>query len=165
MAKISVDLGIQVKDGPVMKAARTIEADAYDKLDVPLAPGAEKTYEIQPSGAAGAVKLLLVQSSFYSGKKDADGKEITGTITYSIGAVVKDQVLDQPLLFLGSGVLSALGPPQKISFKDTYPAVKKAAQGSEEKDVDLTEVNTAYLSILVGRDATATPPPPPTPGA
>jgi hypothetical protein len=137
---ISVKLSVQIPSGPMIQTARTVTVDAYEKIDLSLPPGSDKEVTL-PSGLTGKVKLLLIQSSLYNGKTASE------KITYSIGDTIKDRTLDEPQIFLGIGAIDALGPPAKLTFKNAYPKT----DDTKKPPADLTETNTALLSILIGR--------------
>jgi hypothetical protein len=139
---ISVKLSVQIPSGPMIQTARTIAVDAYEKIELPLPPDSGKEVIVTlPSGLTGKVKLLLIQSSLYNGKAP------TEKITYSIGDKIKERPLDEPQIFLGIGAINDLGPPATITFKNTYPKT----DDTKKPPVDLTQANTALLSILIGR--------------
>lgn len=148
MTEINVRLSVQIPDGPTIQTARTVDVDAYEKIEVALPPNAGKnaTVAIDVLGVATKVKLLLIQSSLYSSTR--------GDITWSIGDKITDRKLGEPQLFLGSEAIDALGldQPVKIKFKNTYPA-KEAPVKEDDPEKDLSKENTANLSILVGRVA------------
>lgn len=124
-------LRAEVAGAGTSSATHTIEAEAYDRIDVTVPTGAPNTatVQVQPGGA-GQVQLLLVTASAYP----ADG---TGAaqLTYAVdGGSSID--LDAPLLVVGSGAVGLLGDVNEIVFTN-----------DSDEPID--------VSILVGRDATA----------
>lgn len=153
MAKIDVTLKVQVQDGPIINDSTSLDIEASGKIDVLLPPGTVNTplvVEVQPSAAAGQVKLVMVKSSLYSDSAN-DQK-----ITYSVDGLDKEIELDQPHLYLGSGAVSTLGdaPPKLLKFKNTYPTTLPANEEAGTPEEDVSEKYTAQITILVGRDAT-----------
>ncbi|MFN6570947.1 hypothetical protein [Dendronalium sp. ChiSLP03b] len=132
MAKVNVTLTVQVVGGPTINEAKELVVEAYDKIDVVIEPDKEKSIEVQPSEGK-RIGFLVIKSSVYSDST----KNIK--ITYGIDDAGKIE-LDQPHLYLGSGVVSLLG---------NEPKILKFKNASENKPE-----NKAELEILVGRDAT-----------
>ncbi len=121
MAKVNVTLTVQVGGGPTINEATALVVEAYDKIDIVIEPGKEISVEVQPSEGK-RISFLLIKSSIYT------------NVTYGITS--SEQIkLDQPHFYLGSGIVSLLGDPKVLKFKN----------GSE---------NNAQLEILAGRDAT-----------
>lgn len=128
---INWSLNVQISGGPKISVSQTVKVEAYDKIGVTVANGADgEDIEVQPGGA-GQVKALIIQSSKYS----AD-------LTYSVNAAVvnpDDRVkLDALQALIGEGAVGLLGitpPPQTLYFyNDTGEDVS--------------------IQILVGRKAT-----------
>ena len=61
-------LNLEIQSGPKAEIANTVQVDAYDRIQVTVpdttASPAATTIDIQP-GAAGKVKVLLIQSNRY----------------------------------------------------------------------------------------------------
>ena len=131
--KIDWNLNVIVAGGPKTSVSRSVEVDAYDKIEVTVPkkgdPGADaKKVSVQPSGA-GKVKFLLITSTLYDEK-----------LTYKVdgGNEIK---LDAPQLFTGAGLVGLLNNTQKeFVFKN---------------DVDPPKAAPAAIQILVGRSAEA----------
>ena len=122
---INVTLNMQVSDGPKVNISKSIDVDAYTKIDVAIPNDSQDvTVEVQPGGV-GDVKFLLISSDIYG-----------AALTYSGDAGVTTIAMDQPHLFLGSGGAQVSGAPQSIIFNN-----------------GLAEGN-ANITIVVGRDAT-----------
>jgi hypothetical protein len=120
---INVTLSVQVVEGPSLAAFRTINVDAYDKIQVTIAPGAGKVVEVQP-GPAGRVQLLVITSS-----------EFGDLLTYKVNNTGSDVKLDGEQIFIGDGAVGLLGAdPQTLAFTNGLA-----------NDVD--------VAILVGRNA------------
>lgn len=122
-------LRVEVAGSGTSSATHTVEAEAYDRIDVTVPTGTPNTatVEVQP-GAAGQVQLLLVTASAYP--EDAG----TAQLTYAVdGGTSID--LDAPLLMVGAGTIGLLGDVNEIVFTN-----------DSDEPVD--------VSILVGRDAT-----------
>lgn len=128
--KINWTHNSQVVNGPKVTGSGTVEADAYDNIEVtvPAKVGTTNgvlTVDVQP-GAAGKVKFLLVKSDRYA------------DLTYDIDADpdLAGIKLDAQLLLVGEGALAmAGGAPQTFKFTNA---------GSQ----------AANVQILVARDAT-----------
>lgn len=121
-------LRVEVAGASTSSATHTIEAEAYDRIQIVVPAGDSATVQVQPGGA-GQVQLLLVTASAYP--VDAG----TVQLTYAVdGGTAID--LDAPLLVTGSGAVSLLGDVNQIAFTNDSAA-----------DVEVI--------IVVGRDATA----------
>lgn len=123
---INVTLSVQVVEGPSIAATRTIDVDAYDKIQVRIEQGAAgKVVEVQPGGA-GRVQLLVITSS-----------EFSELLTYKVNNAGADVILDAEQVFMGDGGVSLLGAvPETLAFTNALA-----------NDVDVV--------ILVGRNASA----------
>lgn len=122
---IVLAVGVTVAGGPKIGLNRTIEVDAYDKINVTVPDGASGLeVELQPGGS-GQVGFLLVSSSQYG-----------DDLTYTVDGGTADHVLDQPHLLTGTGAVAMLSDaPSKLSFDN--------ALGDD-----------AQIQVLIGRDAT-----------
>jgi hypothetical protein len=142
MATINLALNVQVVGGPTVLISKPISVEAYDKIEVLIDTGVtEKTVEIQPGGTT-QVSFLLIESSVYSSALNYVFSEVVSEVVNE--EVSKDSsaiALDQPHVYLGMGVVSALGVAPK-NLKFTNNSGKQAAIG-----------------ILVGRNATPAPAP------
>lgn len=123
-------LRVEVAGARTSSATHTIDAEAYDRIDVTVPTGTPNTatVEVQPGGT-GQVQLLLVTASAYP--IDGGAAELTYTVDggSSIG-------LDAPLLVVGASAVGLLGDVNEIVFTN-----------DSDEDID--------VSIVVGRDATA----------
>lgn len=123
-------LRVEVAGAGTSSATHTVEAEAYDKIEITVPTGSPNTatVDVQPGGA-GQVQVLLVTASDYP----VDGSG-AAQLTYTVdGGSAID--LDAPLLVTGSGAVGLLGSVNQIEFTN---------DSDEEVDV----------SIVVGRDAT-----------
>jgi hypothetical protein len=124
--KISVLLNVQVVGGPKISEAKTLDVQAYDKIDVTIADGAaDEDVEIQPGGA-GQVQFLLIRSDQYGDK-----------LTYKVNSAgASPVILDAQHVLIGAGAVGLLGAaPTKLLFSNALGKV-------------------ATVHILVGRKAT-----------
>jgi hypothetical protein len=122
-------LRVEVAGSSTSSATHSIEAEAYDRIDIVVPAGDNRTVEVQPGGT-GQVQLLLITAAEYP--NDGAG---TNLLVYTVdGGSSID--LDAPLLLVGAGAVGLLGDVNEIVFTNNFTA-------------DLT------VSILVGRDATA----------
>jgi hypothetical protein len=128
LEKINWTVNIQVMGGPAISETKTIEVDAYDKIDVVIEDGTtDKEVQVQP-GSTG-VQFLMIKTDNYGDKlkyKVNDGTSSTSDIN-----------LDSPVhLFIGSGSIGLFGKaPIKFLFSNSLG-------------------KNAAVNILVGRDAT-----------
>ncbi|MBG1267332.1 hypothetical protein [Nostoc sp. WHI] len=146
MSIINVGLSIQVEGVPQIPVPNVkIEVEAYDKIEVSVKAGSDLIVDVQPGEKA--VSFLLIKSSIYTSANAADDKKLT----YQPDG--KSAInLDNPQVSLGvESIAALLGKVQKITFSNKLA-------GSEGK-----ESETAVIEVLVGRDATPTPAPSPTP--
>ena len=122
-------LRVEVAGASTSSATHEVEAEAYDRIDIVVPAGDNRTVEVQPGGA-GQVQLLLITAAEYP--NDGAG---TNLLVYTVdGGSSID--LDAPLLLVGAGAVGLLCDVNEIVFTNNFTA-------------DLT------VSILVGRDATA----------
>lgn len=123
-------LRVEVAGAGTASATHTLEAEAYDKIDVTVPTGSPNTatVQVQPGGS-GQVQLLFITAAAYP--EDGSG---TAQLSYTVdggGA----QTLTAPLLVVG-GAVALLGSVNQIVFTN-----------DSTEEIDIT--------ILVGRDATA----------
>jgi PDZ domain-containing secreted protein len=124
--KINWTQNSQVVNGPKVAGTGTVEADAYDNVEVTVAGGATVAVEVQPAAAAGKVKFLLIKSDNYT------------ALSYKIAeaATLGDVNLDAQLLLVGEGALKMVGgAPKTFTFTNG---------GTDD----------ANVQILVARNAT-----------
>ena len=124
---INWSFSIAAVNGPRISGSDTLEVDAYDKVNVALAAGAtDIDVEVQPSAAAGRVRVLSIASTSYD-----------SGITFSADAGTTNFPLDGPVVLIGSGAVELLADaPQTLRFSNTT---------ADDVTVD----------ILVGRDPSA----------
>lgn len=120
---------IKVPNGPSLSLNRTLEVDAYDKIDILLPKGqTNKLIELQQSEEP-KIEFLLIKSDFY-------GKDLVYKLSNLSDATAF--VLDEPLLLTGKGAISLFGAvPTKLYFTNS-------TSGDEAKDIK--------IEILVGRN-------------
>src|SRR5215218_4057138 len=112
--KINWTLNVQVVGGPKMAASKTVEVDAYDKIQVTVAVEEVKEVEVQPGTKKGRVQFLLINSDQFGDNDD--------TLTYQVDD--GDPIaLDAPQLFVGDGAVGSLGktpddPPKILTFSN-----------------------------------------------
>lgn len=122
-------LRVEVAGASTSSATHTVEAEAYDRIEITVPAGDSETVQVQPGGP-GQVQLLLVTASAYP--DDGGG---TAQLTYTVdGGSSID--LDAPLLVTGRGAVGLLGGVGEIVFNNA-------------------SADDVAVSILVGRDATA----------
>ncbi len=123
-------LRVEVAGAGTSSATHTLEAEAYDQIDVTVPTGSPNTatVQVQPGGS-GQVQLLFITASAYP----VDGSG-TAQLSYTVDGGGSN-ALTAPLLAVG-GAVALLGSVNQIVFTNDSP---------EEIDI----------SILVGRDATA----------
>lgn len=134
MAVINWALNLQIVDGPSLVISKSKVVEAYDKIEVTIAPGSSKqAIEIQP-GSADHLNLLLIKSSVYDPKLSYLVSDGTTDSSTSI-------TLDEPHFYLGVGAVSIFGlAPKILKFTNSLSAADPASK--------------ATIEILVGRDAT-----------
>lgn len=93
---INITVSAKIKSGPIISFSESLNVDAYDKLDVTVAPGAPSTIQLLPLGTT-SVHFLLIQSSQYSDQ-----------ISYMVNGAGSTIILDTPQNFIGLGSLAAL---------------------------------------------------------
>lgn len=132
--KINWILNIQVIGGPRISESKTMEVEAYDKIEVKIDNGASDR-EIEVSPGEGTVQFLLIKTDHYGNGlqyKVNNGSTSSNPI-----------ILDEPVhLFMGAGSVGSLGiVPIKLLF-------------TNELGEDV------LIHILIGRDATPNYPTP-----
>jgi hypothetical protein len=123
---IIVTIKVSVANGPNLMISQTVNADAYDKIDVLVPNGSTKmSIELQPN-STGKVKFLLLSCDQYSDK-----------LTYTVNAAGSTYKLDGPYLLSGAGAVDLLDPaPTSLVLTN-----------SSGQD--------AQVGILIGRDVTS----------
>ena len=126
-------LRVEVTGSGTSSATHTVQAEAYDKIEITVPTGSPNTatVDVQPGGAD-QVQLLMITASAYPMDGSGDAQ-----LTYSMDG--GDSVaLDAPVLLVGSGAVGLLGTVNQMVLTN---------ESDEEIDV----------SIVVGRDATPAP--------
>src|SRR5262245_43437101 len=128
MEKINYSCTLQVKAGPSIPIAGTLDVDGYEKLDitVPAAVGntaGSADVAVAP-GALSAVKLLIITASTYD-----------GSVRFQTSGGANAIALDGPVTLIGSAAVGLLGSPL-----DTLTLTNTAA-------------SPATVQILAGRVA------------
>jgi hypothetical protein len=138
MTTVTFSANVQVPGGPQLGFSRSIEVEAYDRIDVTLEPQGSGApwvdVQIQPS-AANKVLILALTSNLF----DPD-------IAYEISDGTTDSAeikLDQPQVFTGGAIELFTVAPKIIKFKNEL---------AMPTPPDLT--TTAKVTIFVGRKAT-----------
>jgi len=132
---ISWKLSLEVQSGPNITVTNTVQADAYDRIEVKVpnstaASSTPTTIDVQP-GTTGKVKLLLIRSSKYGDNLKYKVHENAGT--------TPERVLNDAVFLVGAGGLELLEDANK-------PLDKLFVTNKTGQDV--------VLEILVGRSAT-----------
>jgi hypothetical protein len=162
MPNINVGLNVQVEGGPQVPVPPIkLNIEAYDKVEISVAPGDEVSVDIQPGDQG--VSFLLIKSSVYTPPDAAKDKKLTyepeGKSAIS---------LSTPQIFLGAdSIATLLGSVKKIKFSNklevaTTPATP-AVPATPPPAVPAIPAPPAVIEILVGRDATPPPTVPATP--
>jgi hypothetical protein len=129
---ISWKLNVEIQSGPNIIITNTVQADAYDRIEVKIpdstaAPTAT-TVDVQP-GVAGKVKLLLIRSTKYG-----------NNLKYKVhDNTTPERVLNDAVFLVGAGSLDLLEDP-------AAPLDKLLVTNTTGQD--------AVLEIIVGRNAT-----------
>lgn len=128
---ISWKLTVEIQSGPNIIVTNTVQADAYDRIEVKVpdstAVPAATTVDVQP-GAAGKVKLLLIRSTRYGNNLKYKVHDNTTT----------ERVLNDAIFLVGAGSLDLLEDA-------TAPLDKLLVTNTTGQDV--------VLEIIVGRNA------------
>jgi hypothetical protein len=142
MAKsIQWSVTVQVGGQTELSLSRATSVEAVDSIDVEIlgtadtdGPDSDREVEIQPSSLAGQVTFFAISTDNYG--------DDTHFLSYKVNADSNPSFrLDQPLILVGSGAVSALDAAPSSLF------VTSSLSGN------------ATLRVLIGRDAT----PPPSP--
>jgi len=131
--KIKWSFTIEVVGGPKISDSKTLELEAYDKIQVTVPSDAtNKDVQIQPGGT-GQVVFLLIRSTLY------DDTQLTYKVKDSSGEGATEYKLDAPQMLIGKGSVNMLEKaPSSLIFKN---AIANNNEG-------------ATIDIFVGRDAT-----------
>jgi hypothetical protein len=129
---ISWKLNVEIQSGPNIIVVNTVQADAYDRIEVKIpdstASPTATTVDIQP-GAAGKIKLLLIRSTRYG-----------NNLKYKVhDNTTPERVLNDAVFMVGAGSLDLLEDA-------TAPLDKLLVTNTTGQDV--------VLEIIVGRSAT-----------
>jgi hypothetical protein len=162
MPNINVGLNVQIEGGPQVPVPPIkLNIEAYDKIEISVAPDSEVSVDIQPGDKG--VSFLLIKSSVYTPPDAADLKKLT----YEPEG--KSPInLSTPQIFLGAdSIATLLGAVKKIKFSNklavTTPPATPAVPATPPAAAPAIPP-PVVIEILVGRDATPPPPPPgPTP--
>jgi len=134
---MSWKLNVEIQSGPNIIVTNTVQADAYDRIEVKIpdstAHPTPTTVDVQP-GAAGKTKLLLIRSTRYG-----------NNLKYKVhDNTTPERVLNDAVFLVGAGSLKLLEQPD--------PA--KAATPLDKLLVTNTTGQDVVLEIIVGRSAT-----------
>jgi hypothetical protein len=124
-------LNLEVQSGPKVVEAKTVQVDAFDRIEVSVpdttASPAETEIDIQP-GATGKIKVLLIRSNRYGDDLKYKVHDTTGD----------ERALNEALFLAGNGSLDliedASAPLDKLLVTNTTGAA-------------------AVIEIIVGRSA------------
>jgi hypothetical protein len=113
MVSINWQFQATIPGGPAVTISQpAISVDAYDVVAVTIhASTSNIELPIQPTGTAGKVALLIVNSSLYD----------TG-ISFTVDSLTDTHVLDGPITLVGTGPVGLLysgASPQKLIFSNT----------------------------------------------
>jgi len=127
MTKIQSNYTGTITGGPALSATDTLDADAYEKINVSVADGADVTVEVMPA-VADALQLLII-------KPDKVG---LANLTFKVNDAAKAALpLDHPQVFSGTAGLLAGNPIEKLLFTN--------ASGSAV-NVDITVARHAIVT-------------------
>lgn len=132
---ITYSIEVRVAGGPRIFESRTVELEAYDKVNLVVpastaAPGLEAN--IQPGGR-GLAKLLVISASVYDG------------LSYKINDPSTQEIkLDGPQFFSGEGGVGLLYEPP-LSDASPAPPTKLFFLNASTEDIT--------VEVLVARDA------------
>jgi uncharacterized protein DUF3455 len=108
MTKIQSNYTGTIVGGPALSAADTLEADAYEKINVDVPDGTDVTVELMPA-VPDALQLLIV-------KPDKGGlANLTFKVNDAAGVALP---LDHPQIFSGTAGLLAKNPIEKLLFSN-----------------------------------------------
>jgi hypothetical protein len=94
--------------GPRIAESGVLTVAAYDKISVELAGNAKDDVDLQPSGSAGDVQLLLIIANSYK-----------AGVTFSADAGATKFTLDGPVMLIGAGPVALLAdPPKTLQFNN-----------------------------------------------
>lgn len=121
MAKVTYTVGVQVSGGPQLNIPRTVEVEAFDKIEIVVPPGTDKTVDLQPSAAA-KIALLVIKS-------EPQDEKVTFIVK---GATDSPELtLKEPHVFVNDAVtLLTVAEPKSIKIANKFAAgdaSKKAA--------------------------------------
>jgi hypothetical protein len=140
MAQIIVSANIVIPNGPSLVFNQKLEVEAYDLIEVTVTSGGTPDMEVELPGSTDGVQFITIKSNWF-------GEHLTYKINDSTGT---KRMLDQPHLLFGKGAISLFAdavapgaPPAKLFFTNV---------------VSDPDTGDAKVQILIGRDATPTPP-------
>jgi hypothetical protein len=133
MAQIIISANIVIPGGPKFASNQKLEVEAYDLIEVTVASGANDM-EVELPGSTDGIDFFAIKSDWFG-----------NDLKYKLDAAGSDYPLDQPLVMAGKGAVSffiaagAAAAPTSLFFSNAATAEAK-------------------VQILIGRDATPTPP-------
>lgn len=134
MAQIILSGNVVVPNGPAFAFNQTLDVEAYDLIEITVPATTTSDLEVELPGSTDGIEFVAIRS-------DSLGDDLK----YKLDAGGSDYPLDQPLFLAGKGAVSffiasgATAAPTSLFFSN--------AASSEAK-----------VQILIGRDATPTPP-------
>ena len=135
--KINWAISAQVLNGPRIMESKSLEIEAYDKIQVEIPNDTtDKQVDIQP-GSAEQVHFIMIVSSQYNNQDD-DTKNLSLKVNDTGNPTIG---LDEPFFVIGKGAIAILDEgnvPTKLFFTNT-----------------LGDDTVARIQILVGRNATS----------
>jgi hypothetical protein len=97
---INWTLNVQVVGRPKMAASKTVDVDAYDKIQVTVDAGdLDKVVAVQPGAKKGRVTFLLINSDQFGDNGDKLSYKVDNGGPIALGA---------PQLFIGDGAVGLL---------------------------------------------------------
>lgn len=146
MTDLKVQLSVQVPNGPTFQSSRTV-AVTNEIFNISIPPNKQGTaaakVDSEPKPIEGLVKLLLIQSNIYPVGEEA------GEIKLTIESTKITKIpLHEPVLYLGTKMIEAIGEIGAISFDNTYKLgtardKRKKAEDDEKKAKAALEVAKA----------------------
>lgn len=140
MPQIILTANIVVPNGPKFAFNQKLEVDAYDAIEVTVPVGTSDMQVVLP-GSTDGMQFIAIKSDWF-------GENLFYKINSDAGS---PRLLDQPHLLAGKGAISLFTdapgvPPPSLFFTN-----------SSTPD-DAIDDSDAKVQILIGRDATPTPP-------
>lgn len=150
--KLKCTFNAQADKGPKADFTQDIEVEDTDQAGLSIKAGQTREIELQPPDDNRSISFLLIKPNWSNPENltylASDGEKWSDPIT-----------LDQPHIYLGTGLIRLLGTaPKRLKFTYNPPPAAQAKKpepttSAQANKLDSTNVEPKRIEILVGRSA------------